>query len=46
MIGLAITNAIMPGALHKAAAIVYKGAMLEPFPERFGRLTKQNTKTL
>jgi pyruvate ferredoxin oxidoreductase gamma subunit len=43
-IGLTITNTTMLGALLKAAAVVDKGAMLEPFQERFGRLAQRNIK--
>jgi pyruvate ferredoxin oxidoreductase gamma subunit len=44
MTGLAISNNTMLGALLKAPSIVYKGAMLEPFQERFGRLAERNIK--
>ncbi|OGP82173.1 MAG: pyruvate synthase [Deltaproteobacteria bacterium RBG_16_54_11] len=43
-LGLTITNTTMLGALLKASEVVDKGAMIEPFRERFGRLAERNIK--
>jgi len=43
-LGVTITNTTMLGALLKATAVVNKGAMIEPFRERFGRLADRNIK--
>jgi pyruvate ferredoxin oxidoreductase gamma subunit len=43
-LGLPITNTTMLGALLKASEVVDKGAMIEPFQERFGRLAERNIK--
>jgi 2-oxoacid:acceptor oxidoreductase gamma subunit (pyruvate/2-ketoisovalerate family) len=43
-LGLPITNTTMLGALLKVSEVVDKGAMIEPFQERFGRLAERNIK--
>jgi pyruvate ferredoxin oxidoreductase gamma subunit len=42
VLGLAITNTTMLGALVKASNVVQKDSLIEPLKERFGRIAEKN----